>query len=555
MTSPALGNAAIRFHTSAIRRDDGRLMGLQSANDGFIRAFARHSDTDLFHCLVDGREHAEEFTKLIKAEKPAAKVRGIDSRNLTGLDDPGCVSWMDPSIGRMLWRRRSMDPRAFSLCGLTHTISSASTMENLAQLLLSPMQPWDVLVCTSDAVVRSVEAQRLAMQEYLRVRLGTAEVKPLNLAMIPLGVDCTRLARDDKARRHWRAKLAIADGDVVALFVGRLSFHAKANPYAMYLALQRAQAATGRRVHLVQAGWFANPEIEAAFRDGAREHAPAITAHFLDGRAPDVRSGIWSAGDLFVSLVDNVQETFGLSPIEAMAAGLPAVVSDWNGYKDTVRDGEDGFRIPTIMPPPGGGEDLAQRFHAGFDTYDHFIGGVSQAIAVDIDAAAAALTKLIGDDDLRRRFGEAGRRRALETFDWSVVIRQHRALWAELAAIRRTAPDAVPRGPGTANPWLMDPFLMFANYSSAQLDDDARVALNAGASGKLAATLRSKLASYCAYALPNAGELESIAAQLAKQDGNVGSLLAACAPERRLAIRRGILWLIKYGLARLVAKP
>lgn len=554
MSAPALGNAAIRFHTSAVRRDDGRLMGLQSANDGFIRAFARHSDADLFHCLVDGREHAEEFTRLIKAEKPAAKVRGIDSRNLRSLAEPGCISWMDPSIGNMLWRRRAVDPRLFSVCGLTHTISSASTMENLANLLLSPMQPWDVLVCTSEAVRLSVEAQRQAMQEYLRVRVGAADVKPINIAVIPLGVDCDRLKPDGEARRHWRAKLAIADGDVVALFVGRLSFHAKANPHAMYLALQRAQAATARRVHLIQAGWFANADIEQAFRAGARDVAPAITAHFLDGRAPDVRTGIWSAGDLFVSLVDNVQETFGLAPIEAMAAGLPAVVSDWNGYKDTVRDGEDGFRIPTVMPPPGGGEDLAQRFHAGFDTYDHFIGGVSQAIAVDVDAATASVTRLIGDESLRRRMGESGRRRALDVFDWSVVIRQHRALWAELAEIRRAAPDAVPLAAGTANPWLMDPFVMFANYSSAHLDDETRIVLDDGAAARFGPTARARIANYCAYALPGGPELEALVGELGKGERSVGTLLAGAAPERRMTLRRGIAWLLKYGLAR-IAKP
>ena len=554
MTAPALGNAAIRFHTSAIRRDDGRLMGLHSANEGFIRAFARHSDLDPYHCLVEGREHAEEFTRLVKAEKPAAKVRGIDGRSLRGLADPGCISWMDPSFGRMLWRRRALDPRLFSVCGLTHTISSANTMEALAQLLLAPMQPWDVLVCTSEAVRQSVEAQRVAMQDYLRVRLGAAEVKPLKTAVIPLGVDCDRLKRDEKARRDWRAKLSIADGDVAALFVGRLSFHAKANPYAMYTALQRAQSRTGRRVHLIQAGWFANADIEAAFRDGARDHAPAIAAHFLDGRDPAVRSFIWSAGDLFVSLVDNVQETFGLAPIEAMAAGLPAVVSDWNGYKDTVRHGEDGFRIPTVMPPQGCGEDLAQRFHAGFDTYDHFIGGVSQAIAVDIDAAADALARLIGDDDLRRRFGEAGRRRALEAFDWGVVIRQHRALWAELAEIRRTAADAVPMGEGATNPWLMDPFLMFANYASERLEDGMLVALADGAQSRVAPMLRSKLAGHCAYALPAPAELEAMVAQLAKQECSVGVLIGAAAPDRHPALRRGVAWLIKYGLARLVRK-
>ena len=48
-----------------------------------------------------------------------------------------------------------------------------------------------------------------------------------------------------------------------------------------------------------------------------------------------------------MSLVDNPQETFGLAVAEAMAAGVPLVVSDWNGYRDLVRDGIDGFRVPT----------------------------------------------------------------------------------------------------------------------------------------------------------------------------------------------------------------
>jgi glycosyltransferase involved in cell wall biosynthesis len=52
-------------------------------------------------------------------------------------------------------------------------------------------------------------------------------------------------------------------------------------------------------------------------------------------------------------LSDNIQETFGIVPIEAMAAGLPVVVLDWDGYKNTVRDGIDGFRVPTLMSGAG----------------------------------------------------------------------------------------------------------------------------------------------------------------------------------------------------------
>ena len=73
---------------------------------------------------------------------------------------------------------------------------------------------------------------------------------------------------------------------------------------------------------------------------------------------------------MFCSLSDNIQETFGIVPIEAMAAGLPVVVSDWDGYKDTVRHGVDGFRISTCMPQAGLATDLALRHALEVDTYD-----------------------------------------------------------------------------------------------------------------------------------------------------------------------------------------
>ena len=33
-----------------------------------------------------------------------------------------------------------------------------------------------------------------------------------------------------------------------------------------------------------------------------------------------------------------------------MAAGVPVVVSDWDGYRYTVNDGVEGFRVPTLSP-------------------------------------------------------------------------------------------------------------------------------------------------------------------------------------------------------------
>ena len=165
---------------------------------------------------------------------------------------------------------------------------------------------------------------------------------------------CDDFAFAPHERDAARAALGIAADEVVALFVGRVSYHAKAHPHAMYAGLQAAAQRTGRKLVLIQCGWFANEHIKQAFGDGAARTCPEVRALFTDGKDPNRRRQSWAAADLFVSLSDNIQETFGLAPIEAMAAGLPVVVTDWNGYKDTVRDGLDGFRIPTWMLPPDG---------------------------------------------------------------------------------------------------------------------------------------------------------------------------------------------------------
>ena len=139
----------------------------------------------------------------------------------------------------------------------------------------------------------------------------------------------------------------------------------------------------------------------------------------------------WASADIFCSLVDNIQETFGIVPLEAMAAGLPLVVSDWDGYKDTVRDQVDGFRIKTLMPSSGLGDDLALRHAIELDTYDRYCGHVSQLTAVDGIGATQALSSYLNLESTKK-MGEAGRRRVTSNYDWQQIIPRYEELWKEL---------------------------------------------------------------------------------------------------------------------------
>ena len=63
-------------------------------------------------------------------------------------------------------------------------------------------------------------------------------------------------------QRSCRHRLGASEDAIVVLYVGRLSFHAKAHPLAMYQALENAARATQKDVVLVECGWHANDYIE-----------------------------------------------------------------------------------------------------------------------------------------------------------------------------------------------------------------------------------------------------------------------------------------------------
>ncbi|MGH6954526.1 MAG: glycosyltransferase, partial [Alphaproteobacteria bacterium] len=278
---------------------------------------------------------------------------------------------------------------------------------------------------------------------------------------------------------------------------------------AMYRALEAVARRTGRKLALVQCGWFANDHIAKAFADGARAYAPGVRSLFTDGKDAVARQRSWAGADLFVSLSDNVQETFGLAPVEAMAAGLPAVVSDWNGYKDTVRDGIDGFRIATFMPPPGQGTLFALQHEAETATYDQYGGLACRTVSVDHAALEERLALLVTSPELRRKLGGAGRERARAHFDWAVVYRRYKELWAELAAIRRRAAAEegtkalLAKAPRAAAARL-DPYRAFAHYATHLITGTTLLAAAEGADAKVyAALVEDALFSYLPYALPN----------------------------------------------------
>ncbi len=547
-------NAAILYRPEGFETSGPRLMGRQAAGEGFLRGFVQHADVDKLYCYAPRREQADHFNAAVKGNgnsRPVEWLNEIDARSPSAA---GTLYLPDPSVSLHAWRRRHFDQRAYSIVGITHTTASAGAMDWISGLQLSPAQDWDALICTSTVVKQTVDFVLDAQAEFLGARFGAQRFPRPQLPVIPLGIDTARFTPDAAKRGQGRAALGIAEDDIVVLFVGRLSFHAKAHPLPMYLGLERlARSMPQRKIHLLQAGWFANEFIEKAFKSGAQTFCPSVRCIFVDGRNAAARDQAWQAADIFTSLSDNIQETYGLAPVEGMAAGLPSVVTDWNGYRDTVRHGVDGIRVPTIIPPPGWSEDLADRHANQIDNYDHYCGFTSQFVAVDPEACAAAYARLAGDPDLRRQMGAAARERAVAAFDWRVVIQQYQELWAELAERRRSAPESVPRVAGQpVQPTRADPYQAFASYATSTLGPNDKVELTPGAT---AATFdgvtSSALVSFARAVNPPAAEMHRVMETLKGGSRSVAQIAQDGPRETQSTRARSLLWLAKLGLVRI----
>jgi N-acetyl-alpha-D-glucosaminyl L-malate synthase BshA len=122
-----------------------------------------------------------------------------------------------------------------------------------------------------------------------------------------------------------------------------------------------------------------------------REHGLCDDITFV-GSLPLIEE-VLTGADVF--LLPSETESFGLSALEAMSCEVPVIATDAGGLPEVVVSGETGYLCP--------------------------VG--------DVDAMAAAAVRLLEDESLRRAMGEAGRRRAVESFSQDGIVGRYRTLY------------------------------------------------------------------------------------------------------------------------------
>ena len=546
---------AINFDGHQMEEDSP--VGIGVATEEFLRALFRFSSQERFPVVCPDDAALGVFREFAKeAGVDPSRCISVNQNDAASLEEIGALFRYDPGFVKHVWARRYHGQRRYSVAGIAHTSSTDSVMDMVGQYVTAPTQAWDALICPSKAIRSAIQNVVEGWQDYMGERLKADRPCPMEFPVIPLGADISKFKKltGDGLRARQRENLGIGpiDEDVVILFVGRLNFVAKANPLPLMIGLERAAAETETPLKLVFNGYFNDQPSEEGFMEAAAKVCDKADVVFIrhgDANYPD---GLWAGADIFCSLVDNVQESFGLTPIEAMAANLPVVVSDWDGYRDTVRDGVDGFLIPTVMPASGFGMDLAYDYFARPGHYGDYLGGTQQSTAVDLDELVEALKKLIGNPGLRRTMGDSGRERAVHKYNWSVIIAAYEDLWKELAEKRMSADEIAPRRQASPfHPSHPDPFAMFEGFATYKLSGDGKIELVSSDWAEAMKLIGLKAGLVYGDSLMDLEDLPFVIGQLENgKETKVADIIRLIPQIDPAKIVRTLAWLIKLGICR-----
>src|SRR5262249_48565199 len=154
---------------------------------------------------------------------------------------------------------------------------------------------------------------------------------------IPNGVDLGHFdSTCENRRQSTRDSLALAPSDVVFVCVARLVPRKRVDIVLEALALLSPKHPRCRGL-IIGCG-----PLDDALRAQSRELGLCESVRFL-GFSDDVRPYL-EAADVYVSASE--KEGMPLALVEAMACGLPAVVTDISGNSEAVINGRPGMLVP-----------------------------------------------------------------------------------------------------------------------------------------------------------------------------------------------------------------
>jgi glycosyltransferase involved in cell wall biosynthesis len=187
------------------------------------------------------------------------------------------------------------------------------------------------LARTRQRLVRSLSGI-VSMTAEIRAELESYDVEPGRIIDIPMGVDLRRFRQPtDAERQAARNALGVPSTSSVIAFSGQLV--SRKRPHLLVEALGVARRA-GLDWRLVFAGPAPAPAYRTLLEAAIREQGVSDRVHLL-GFTRNVESVYWAADAYCLPSSNEGQPA---SVVEALASGLPAVITRFSGADDLIPD-------------------------------------------------------------------------------------------------------------------------------------------------------------------------------------------------------------------------
>ncbi|WP_243363465.1 glycosyltransferase family 4 protein [Fundidesulfovibrio terrae] len=441
--------------------EQGPILGRTQANAGFLRGLLDLDPYDAYRFYPASAGACAQLSGALSERWPdlwgQGRIEVIERRQLPGQlrATPHHVFHLSDCImhpGYLAAVRNACSGQIFPITSVTHSLSYARYGQDFLKHLSPCTTPRDAVVATSRAAVGVVrEFYRFLREGY---GLDPAVHREPAVEHVPLGVDLDEFQAQDEIRRARCRRSLGFGGEVVFLVLARLCHTSKMDFLPILRAFHRLSLGGFRLegARLVLAGWTDESDWgRGVLEDLARNIGLPLTV--AERPTDEQRRAFYAAADVFLSPSDNLQETFGLTLLEAQASGLPVIASDFDGYRDLVLPEESGLLVPTMGPSATEGVDLLAPMC--FDNHTHLL--LAQRMAVDVPAMAGAIRRLAESPGLRREMGRAGVRNA-SGYSWRAVAGRYADLWEKLWT------REVPESPGTRHPSAVVYARVFAGF-------------------------------------------------------------------------------------------
>ncbi|MCE5339727.1 MAG: glycosyltransferase family 4 protein [Planctomycetaceae bacterium] len=354
----------------------------------------------------------------------------------------------------------------FPITGVTHSLNAKEATYHALKVCAAPVMPFDSIVCTSNC-------GKKVMQKLFMAAENNFEQKNVKyngrLDIIPLGIDDK--FRDIPKRSESRKLLGIDEDAFAILILGRIETDNKMDIIPFLNTVRRLiKKNADKKINLMIAGGCDKQAQQFLNSLLAEYELEANTKLFLNFEN-NLKTHLYRAANVYASPVDNFQETFGISVVEAMAHECAVVVSDFDGYSEIVDQNLTGIKIPTYWA------NITGHLHGvseimNFATLQLML---SQSVAVDQEKIFETLQNLLDNPEKCDAMGKRARAKALRQYLWPHVIRQYCCLWDELSKEAKSYKGEIDK---RENPFELDYWKVFSHYPSEMVSEDCKISIS-----------------------------------------------------------------------------